>query len=43
MVAARTALSRAAAFTGVRPMDITRDLAGVAEVLAGHQATAPAQ
>ena len=34
MVAARTALSQAAAFTGVRPMDITRDLAGVAEVLA---------
>lgn len=34
MVAARTALSRAAAFTGVRLMDITRDLAGVAEVLA---------
>ena len=34
MVAARTALSQTAAFTGVRPMDLSRDLAGVAEVLA---------
>jgi ribosomal protein S18 acetylase RimI-like enzyme len=34
MVAARTALPRTTTFTGVRPMDVTRDLAGVAEVLA---------
>ena len=34
MVAARTALPRAATFTGLRPMDVTRDLAGVADVLA---------
>jgi len=34
MVAARTALPRATTFTGLRPMDVARDLAGVADVLA---------
>ncbi len=34
MVAARSALSNLATFTGVRPMDIMHDLGGIAEVLA---------
>jgi len=34
MVAARSAVRHPAAFTGVRPLDIARDLAGVAQVVA---------